>query len=90
MTKWFDTNYHYLVPECWQRLAAFPIESLREFRKRCAGDPRQARAARADELSCAGKGRSRRDRSRYAADACRYTSELLGRLAAPRGAVGAD
>ncbi len=55
MTKWFDTNYHYLVPELTAAtvFCADARKPLGEWREALAhGIPHPAGAARAGDLPC--------------------------------------
>ena len=58
MTKWFDTNYHFLVPEFepgmkFKLASTKPVDQFREAAG--AGHPHPARAARAADVPAAGQ-----------------------------------
>ena len=94
MTKWFDTNYHYLVPELHAgpalRAAPRPNRTDAAAARRRAGDAHPAGAARPGDASCC----CRRATSGRPLDAARRAAAGLRRGPARarrrRRSVGAD
>ena len=94
MTKWFDTNYHYMVPEfaARQTLRAVLAEAARRVpRSQGARLSHAAGAARAGDLPDARQEQGRRARSAVAAATrcCRSMTRCCGALPRRRR-VGAD
>jgi 5-methyltetrahydropteroyltriglutamate--homocysteine methyltransferase len=92
MTKWFDTNYHYLVPE-FNAATRFSLASARLFDEvaeaQRAGPRGQGRADRPADLPVAGQGKSPASTaSTCSTSCCRPMSPAGAAEAAGRG-VGA-
>ena len=84
MTKWFDTNYHYLVPEFepgmkFKLASTAPVDPFRSGR---VGHPHPAGAPRTGDVPAAGQEQSGKTKAaRAAGQLLPIYEEVLGRLA---------
>ena len=93
MTKWFDTNYHYLVPELGpaSRSRCGPAQAAgRDGRGPRAGHRHQPGAGRAGDVPAAGEGRRRRPRQLRPARPARPAVEMYAELLDELDAAGVE